>query len=108
MKQEYNIAWKLQNKIVGRQLAVRREENEDTLRQTMSESTEAAHFNTTYIANYFSYCEYAKKNVGWIPFYKELDFLENYFHLCGCHSKCILYAIYCNTICILNEQPTLK
>ena len=51
MKQEYNIAWKLQNKIVGRQLAVRREEYEDMLRQTMSESTEAAHFNTTYIAN---------------------------------------------------------
>ena len=79
MKQEYNIDWKLQNKIVDRQLAVRREAYEDMLSQTVSESTEAAHFNTTYIANYFSYCDYAKKNVGWIPFYKELDFLENYF-----------------------------
>ena len=80
MNQEHNdMDRKLQNKIVDRQIAVRQEEYEDVLRHTLSESSEDAHLKTTYIANFFSYCDYAKKNAGWIPFSKELDFLENYF-----------------------------
>ena len=65
--------WELQNKIVDRQLAVRREEYEDILRQNMGESTEAARFKTTCIANYFSYCDYSRNNLKWIPFCKERD-----------------------------------
>lgn len=69
----------LRDKIVDRQLAVRREEYENALRKSIGEGTEDARFRTTCMANYFSFCDYAKKNDGWICFSKELDFLENYF-----------------------------
>ena len=69
----------LQYKIADRQLAVRREEYENALRCSICSNMEKARLITTYIANYFSFCEYAKKMGGFIPFDKELYYLENYF-----------------------------
>ena len=71
-------ALKLQEKIVDRQIAVRRNEYESALKQLFGRNIEDAKLKT-YIANYFAFCNYSRKNAGWISFYKELDYLENYF-----------------------------
>lgn len=65
--------------IVDRQLAVRKDEYEGVLKRILSSRAENAALYTGSIANFFHYCEYAKRNGGWISFSKELDFLENSF-----------------------------
>ena len=57
-------ALKLQEKIVDRQIAVRRNEYESALKQLFGRNIEDAKLKT-YIANYFAFCNYSRKNAGW-------------------------------------------
>ena len=78
MSRRESDALKLQEKIVDRQIAVRLKAYESTLKQLLRRNRRDSKLKT-YIANYFAFCNYSRENAGWISFYKELDYLENYF-----------------------------
>ena len=77
MKQEGKQEKELLCQIVDRQIAVRREVYDNVLRHMLCECDEDSSLYTNCIANFYHYCEYAKKNGGWVAFFKELDYLEN-------------------------------
>ena len=77
MEQKESQEKELLCQIVDRQIAVRRDVYDSVLRDTLGKCDEDSSFYTNCIANFYHYCEYTKKNGGWIAFSKELDYLEN-------------------------------
>ena len=69
----------LRNRIVRRQLQRRSDVYEQRLRGAMSDFSEKGRTIVTCIGNFFQFCEYSTGATGGIPFFREMDFLRNYF-----------------------------
>ena len=69
----------MQNLIVCRQLLRRGDIYEEKLWSVINDYSEKCRTIVTYIGNFFLYCKYSSKADKGIPFFKEMDFLQNYF-----------------------------